>query len=135
MPDYIYPQMPLEARTWYAVNGLPVPPVSDDLIPCSLSPVRPEDYFQTTGIAGVSLATHIIRCPVNPNIGDSILAQEGGTLFPCTVFEVPPGSNHLYACVWYHEVGAGFPNHHARIYVSRIFMAPPAGAAAFRGWI
>ncbi len=135
MPSYAYPQMPLEANVWYAVNGLPIPPVADDIIPCSISPVRPEDYFQATGIAGVVLATHIIRCPANPRIGDSILAQEGGTLFPCSVFEFPRGSKHFYACAWYHEIGAGFPNFHARIYAARIFAQPPAGVPAFVGWV
>jgi hypothetical protein len=57
------------------------------------------------------------------------------TGFPTTLFEIPFGSGHYYAAVWSHEVGAGFPNHHARIYAARHQMPEVDGTRTFVGYI
>jgi len=132
---YEMPEFPLDANVWYNLSSTPPARGADALTSCSLSPVRPEDYFRASAPFETAQPTHIIRCLPDGNMGDSILAGSGGVLFPCTVFEIPEGSEHFYAAVWYHEVGAGFSNHHARIYAARCWQEPLPGQAAFQGWI
>lgn len=135
MVVYTMPAMPLDALVWYEADEAPPLGSADTIVACSLSPVQPADYFRASGLFNTAQPTHIIRCLADPEMGDSILAGSGGVLFPCTVYEVPAGSGHFYAAAWYHEVGAGFPNHHARVYVSRCWKEPLPGSPVFRGWI
>lgn len=116
---YTIPEMPLEAWVWFShPGGTPVPP-ADETAMVSLSPCRPEDYYRGVQQPTILQATHIIRALADPRYTDMFDPQVAVAIFPCTCFEIPPGSKHYYIAMWAHQVGAGFPNHHARIYVAR----------------
>lgn len=124
MPNYAYPEMPVRAVVTYRADTIPPSSGGDDQVFISLSPVRPEDWIRATSPQAQLPVTHIIRTAPDRNVGDNYEPGAPGALFPCTVYEVPESSGHYYVVLWYHEVGLGFPNHHARIYVCRL--ADPA---------
>jgi len=135
MAKYTYPEMPLEGRVWFAADQVPPAVDSDVTVWLSLSPVRPEDFFRATPTRAVAAATHIIRTAPDSRFGDNWVADTPNFLLPATVFEVDPFSEHFYVAIWAHEVGAGFANHHARIYAVRTRIAPYATLPIFEGWI
>lgn len=133
--SYVYPPMPLLANLWYEEGDLPPTHPADEIVRCSISPIRPEDYFRQTQVASPAPGTHIIRTAPNPNIGDRWDPPSPTSVDFGSVFEVPIGSGHFYWVLWYHEVGAGFPNHHARIYALRTASLFRPFEPIFRGWI
>jgi len=137
MPNYTYPDMPLLMRVWYTVEEPPpTGPPDASAVPCSLSPMTPADFF---GFYQTSQAwppgTHIIRTPIDRQFSDNMLIQAIGRIWPCSMFEIPSESGHMYVCGWSHEVGAGFPNHHQRVFCWRWVASNPGNPPYFRGWI
>lgn len=116
---YKIPEMPLLAHCWVDF-ALPTTPDPLDAIEiqCSLSPLRPDEHFLRTP-EGSARSTHIIRTIPLAGFRDSYTPDNPGSLFPCSLFEVPQYSGHFYLSVWHQVVGAGFPNEHSRIYVAR----------------
>ena len=98
--------------------------------------MRPEDFFRATvPFLGPMFASHIIRTAPDDRYCENCQFNEPTNIVPGSAFEVPWGSGHLYISIWAHQVGAGFPNHHARIYVARWLDVPSTQPPLFRGWI
>jgi len=132
---YTMPTFPLLANVWFTFNG-PLPPADLPVeVDVSLSPIAPQQYYQILDGVIEARPTHIIRMLPDSRLGDSHTPNEPSNPFPCSLFEVPPGSGHYYAAVWAHQVGAGFPNHHARIFVQRRSAETDAELATYTGWI
>jgi hypothetical protein len=117
---YAPPQLPLRAYVWYEVDDEPAGIPPDATLDISLSPIRPEDFLRGTTIATPVPVTHIIRALANNLFRDNLYPGHPPLVWPCTLFECPLDSGHYYATLWAHQVGAGFPNWHSRIYAARI---------------
>ena len=124
-------------RVWHRAPGPPpLGPADRDDVPCSLSPTSPE--VQAANFVNTDHYhpwTHIIRTAVDPAICDNYLRGDETTLWPISMFEIPQDSGHYYICLWAHQVGAGFPNWHARIYVCRYNLGHLADLPWFTGYI
>lgn len=131
---YFIPETPLEADVWWRAQSLPIGLVPDETIQISLSPTPVAVAFDGN-LQSSQLATHIIRSRTRPEWGDNYLPGEPGYLFPCTVVECPPGSEHFYAILWAHRCGAGFLNDHVRAYAQRVPPVRDATIPLFEGWI
>jgi hypothetical protein len=127
--------MPLLANVWYEQGEVEPSMEPDAQVACSLSPIRPEELLQGTAGGGQAETTHIIRTASGQPITDNYYPRGNGSLFPCTVWEFPQDSAHFYVTVWAHVVGRGFPNEHARVYVTRWRFEPTGGPPLFTGWV
>jgi len=137
MPTYTYPEMPLRMNVWYQAKDPPPlgPPDKQD-VPCSLSPIKPNEYAAASvNTDHYHPFTHIIRSPVDLNLCDNYLRGDETTLWPITFFEIPSGSGKFYICLWTHQCGAGFPNHHARTFACRYNYGTLANTPWFIGYI
>jgi hypothetical protein len=137
MSTYTYPEMPLFADVWHrAASGDTTEPPDREDVPCSCSPLKPQEFMTgwlTTG--HYHALTHIIRTAVDPAMIDNYLRGDEPGPFPATLLEIPAGSGHRYYCVHYHVVGAGFSNEHARIYAARWNLGLLEEQPWFVGWI
>ena len=136
---YTYPLMPLKANVWYAGYYLipPAPPSAapDDEVDVSLSPVSPGIFATAGGDYTQRVPSHIIRTATNPRIGGSATTDWEQGLVTATVWEIPPGSGHLYWTINAHVCGAGFSNEHHRVYVQRYKPTGATGSPDAPGWI
>lgn len=136
MLTYSYPQMPLLADIWYETDNIPPAGEPDRTgVHCSLSPLRPNEFFLADSFPGSLFPLHIIRTAADPGFCDNYIPPAPGSLFPTTLFEIPPGSEHWYISMFAHVVGAGFDNEHARVFVARVPNDTPLRYPLFRGWI
>lgn len=121
MASYTVPEMPLRADVWFEAPGLPPPgPPDASDVHISLSPLTPNQAITLQSeVSGGGTSTHIIRTLTDLRIADSYTGPPLTLDYPCTVWEVPAGSGHYYRTDWAHIVGAGFPNEHHRVYVTR----------------
>jgi hypothetical protein len=132
---YTMPSFPLTAGVWYDADNVLPPAGLYVESKVSLSPLKPGEWAALTWHFAELTPTHIIRSLPDPRYRDSTQMISPSTGFPTTIFEVPVGSQHWYAAVWSHEVGAGFPNHHARVFVARHTASDVNGTRTFIGWI
>jgi hypothetical protein len=137
MATYTYPEMPLRMNVWFRATPPPPfgPPDQED-VPCSCSPISPD---QQAGVAIPSQVrrawTHIIRTASSPSFTDNYMRGDEVELYPITFFEIPAGSGHYYGSIWCHITGAGFANEHARIFAWRWTTGLLADLPWFEGYI
>jgi hypothetical protein len=134
-PVYDYPPMPIEAVVFLDADQLPPTDAVAELLKCSISPIKPEDFLRGTEALSAYPVSHIIRTAPNPRIRDNLDFGSPQSVFPCAVFEYPPDSGRYYVTMWYHEVGVGFSNHHARVYVTRMAADVNGQRPGYSGWV
>ena len=132
---YTYPEMPLTVNVWFLAPAVPPGPGGEAQISASISPVRPEDWFRAKQFPNSLQPTHIIRCPPDDRFTDNLLPDQPNLLFPATVLEYPIGSDHYYVVLFAHQVGAGFPNWHSRLFAARYPLTTDPPLPLFQGWV